>query len=108
MFFCSRRHVRLRDKWKTLYFNFSKSISTNLKTDMAYDKVATWRVKNLCFHMAHDYQNWQDDDLWHWATLHKVAWFFHHVIMCCLVTKKKRYISNTTSPTQTKIDEIVA
>ena len=59
---------------------------------MAYEKVVTWRVKNLCFHVADDYQTQQDDSLWHWVTMHKVPWFFDHVITCCLVTKEKRYI----------------
>ena len=80
MSFCSRGNVRSRDK-----------------TDMAYEKVVTWRVKNLYFHMARDYQTRQDDNVWHWATMHKVTWFF-----------EKRYISNTTSPMDTKLDRVVA
>ena len=58
--------------------------------------------------MTHDYQTRQVDGLWHWATMHKVAWFFDHVIICCLVTKEKRYISNNTSPMDTKLDWVVA
>ena len=55
MFFGSRGHVRSRDKKHQLYFNFPEAMSTKLETDMAYEKVVTWRVKNLCFHIAHDY-----------------------------------------------------
>ena len=38
--------------------------------------------------MAHDYQTRQDNALWYWATMHKVAWFFDHVIIFSLVTNK--------------------
>ena len=48
-------------------------MSTKLETAMAHEKIVTWRVENLCFHMADDYQTRQDDGLWHWATMHKVA-----------------------------------
>ena len=64
-------------------------MSTKLETDMAYEKVVTWRVKNICFHMAHDYQTRKNDGLWHWATTHKVAQFFDHMIICCLRDKEK-------------------
>ena len=83
-------------------------MSTKLETDLAYEKKITWRVKNFCFHMTHDYHTRQDDGLWHWATMHKVAWFFDNVIICCFVTKKKLCISNTTSPMDTKFDRVVA
>ena len=76
-------------------------MSTKLETDMAYEKVVIWWVKNLCFHMAHDYQTHQDDGLWHWATIYKVSWFFDQVIIFSLMTNKKRHISNTTNPRDT-------
>ena len=77
---------------ENVIFQLTRGQSTKLETDMAYEKVVTWRVKNLCFHMAHDYQTLQDDGLWHWATMHKVTWFFDHVIICCLLTKKVLYL----------------
>ena len=73
-------------------------MSTKFETDMTYEKVLTWRVKSLCFHIAYDYQTREDSSLWYWVTMQKVAWFFDHMIICYHVTKKKRYISITTSP----------
>ena len=58
--------------------------------------------------MAHDYQTQQDDGLWYWATMHKVAWFFCHVIICSLLTNEKRYFSNSASPMDTRPDRVVA
>ena len=58
--------------------------------------------------MAHDYQTRQDDGSWYWATMHKVARFFEHVIISSLVTNKKRYISNSTSPMDIKLDKIIS
>ena len=58
--------------------------------------------------MACDYQTWQDDNLWYWATMHEVAWFFDHVIICSLVKNEKHYISNSTSPVDTKLDWVVS
>ena len=54
----------------------------------SYVTTVAWRAKNLCFHMAHDYQTRQDNALWYWTTMHKVAWFFDHVIIFSLVTNK--------------------
>ena len=51
--------------------------------------------------MVHDYQTWQDDGLWYWVTMHKVAWAFDHVI------NVNRYISNSTSPLDTWLDRVV-
>ena len=82
-------------------------MSTKLETDFTYEKISDKKIKNFCFHMAYDYQTQQDDGLWHWATMYKVARFFNHVIICCLVTKKKRYIYNTTSPMGTRFDRVV-
>ena len=39
--------------------------------------------------------------------MHKVAWFFDYVIICSLMNNKKRYISNFTSPMDTKLDRLV-
>ena len=47
------------------------------------------------------------DGLWYWATMHKVPWVFDHVIICSLMTNIKRYISNSTSPTDTRVDRVV-
>ena len=62
----------------------------------------------LCFHLAHDYQTRQDDGSWYWADMHNVSWFFEQVIVCSLVTNKKRYISNSTSPIDIKLDRMMA
>ena len=68
-----------------------------------------WRVKKvLCFHMAYDYQTRQDDGSLYYAIMHKVAWFFEHVIVCSPVTNKKRYIYNSTSSMNIKLDRVVA
>ena len=97
-----------------------RPLPTKLEMMMVYEKksppiMVTWHnscVTNkkklcLCFYMAHDYQNQQGDDLWCQATVHKVAWFFDHAIIRSLVTNKKRYISNSTSPMDTKPDRVV-
>ena len=138
MFFCSHGHVSSHDKLERLYFNFPEAMSTKLETDMAYEKVVTWLVKNLYFHIARDYQTRQDDGngpprtnstrWWQRATTHKAAWqddgtgpprtkphdslimclCYIYVIICCLVTKKKCYISNTASSMDTKFDRVEA
>ena len=57
--------------------------------------------------MAHDYQTRQSDAWWYLATMHNVASFFDHLIISSLITKKKGYISNSTSPMDTKLDRVV-
>ena len=37
MFLYSRGHVRSRDKYKTLYFNFRNAMSTKLEMDVVYE-----------------------------------------------------------------------
>ena len=95
-------------------------MSPKVEMDMPYEKkstptMVTWhnscvtsKKSCICFPMAHDYQTRQDDGLWYWATIHKVAWFFNHMIICSLVANKKLYISNPTSPKDTKLDRVVA
>ena len=51
------------------------------------------RMKKSLFYMTHGYQNRHGDGLWHWATTHKVAWFFDHVIIGSFMT-----IKNVISP----------
>ena len=58
--------------------------------------------------MTHGYQNRQGDGLWYWAIMHKVTLFFDHLIICSLMANKKRYISNSASPMDTKLDRVVA
>ena len=57
--------------------------------------------------MAHDYQTCQGDRSWYWATIHKIEWFFYHVIIYSLLANKKRYISNSTSAMDTKLDRVL-
>ena len=61
--------------------------------------------------MADGYQSRQSDGLWYWGTTHKVAWIFDHMNICStfdLMANNKHYISNSTSPMDTKIDRVMA
>ena len=62
----------------------------------------------LCFYMAHDYQTQHGDGLWYWATINKVRRFFNNLITCSLMANKKRYILNSISPMDTRLDRVVA
>ena len=51
MYFCSRDHVKSRDKYKTFYFNFCDAMSTKLEMILVYEKgsspiIMTWH--NSC------------------------------------------------------------
>ena len=56
--------------------------------------------------MDHEYQTRQGDGLWYWATMYKVVWFLDHLIICSLVTNTERYIFNSTSPMDTRLDRV--
>ena len=73
-----------------------------------HNSCVTSKKSYISVFTAHDYQTRPDNGIWYWAVMHKVTCFFDHVIICSPVTNKKRYIFNSTSPMDTKLDRIVA
>ena len=110
IFFCYHGHMRSYHKYKTLYFNFWETMSTKLEIDMVtwHNSRVTSKKRYIDIFTCLMTTRLGTMILWYWVTIHKVAWFFNHVIMCSPVTNKMQYMSNFTSPMDTKLDRVVA